>query len=104
MCKTCNAYHKYRKPKEETAEKDKSSAKTKAPVKRRTRRDKWTRLLDDTSSDSAVDYKMDINYEVATAINHKIFGVGVVKNILDNRKIEVLFHDGAKLLVQNMVV
>jgi hypothetical protein len=106
MCNTCNAYHKYRKPKGEIAEivGAKATKKTEEkPVKRRTRRDKWTRLLDDTQSESAIDYVMETNYEVATAINHRTFGLGVVKNIIDSRKIEVLFHDGAKILVQNLI-
>ncbi|MBC8181258.1 hypothetical protein H8E88_09040 [candidate division KSB1 bacterium] len=106
MCKTCEAYHRYRKPKGETA--DTAGATTsketqEKPVKRRTRRDKWTRLLEETQSESASDYVMETNYEVATAINHKTFGLGVVKNIIDSRKIEVLFHDGAKILVQNLI-
>jgi len=106
MCKICNAYHKYRKPKE-AAQGIAESLSTKKekevkPKKRRTRRDKWSRLLDTTNSESAVDYKMDINYELATAINHKSFGIGVVKSIIDTRKIEVLFHDGERLLVQNV--
>ena len=106
MCKTCNAYHKYRKPKGDdelllvAVEAKKKPAKT---AQRRVRRDKWTRMLDDTASDSAIDYKMDINYELATAINHKTFGLGVVKSIIDSRKIEVLFHDGQRILVQNFV-
>lgn len=107
MCKTCNAYHKYRKPKgakTNTAETTASKTKPKKTTKRHTRRDKWTRLLEEMNSESAIDYKMDINYELATAINHKIFGVGVVKNVIDSRKIAVLFHDGEKLLVQNIII
>ena len=106
MCKTCNAYHKYRKPMEKTAnavETTASASEKEKPVKRRARRDKWTRLLDETQSESAIDYVMDTNYELATAINHKTFGLGVVKNIIDSRKIGVLFHDGEKILVQNLI-
>ena len=103
MCKTCNAYHKYRKPKGAQTETTASKSKPKKTAKRHTRRDKWTRLLEEMNSESAIDYKMDINYELATAINHKIFGVGVVKNVIDSRKIAVLFHDGEKLLVQNII-
>ena len=108
MCKTCNAYHRFKKPKGQaqlqliaaTVEAKSKPVKT---AQRRTRRDKWTRLLDDMASDTAIDYKMDINYDLATAINHKTFGLGVVKSIIDSRKIEVLFHDGERILVQNYV-
>ncbi|MFZ5518861.1 MAG: hypothetical protein ACOY90_19680 [Candidatus Zhuqueibacterota bacterium] len=103
MCKTCMSYHKI-KLLEESVEKPVSrTAKPTAEVKtiKRPRRDKWTRLLDSTASEQAISYSMDKVYEVATAIHHKTFGLGVVKNIIDVQKIEVLFHDGAKILVQN---
>lgn len=106
MCKVCESYHKFRKPKGTTEKSAKTSTKTKTTkkvVKRKPRRDKWTRLLDQTESDAAIEYKMDIDYEIATAIHHKTFGLGVVKNIIDSRKIEVLFHDGGKILVQNLI-
>ncbi|MCI0495035.1 hypothetical protein L0Z72_08495 [candidate division KSB1 bacterium] len=106
MCKVCMSYHKYRKPADETTaaavvtRKPKEKSK-KIVTKRRTRRDKWTRMLDDVSSDSAIEYAMDRIYELETAIHHKTFGLGVVKNIIDDQKIAVLFHDGQKILVQN---
>jgi len=104
MCKVCMSYHKYKKPAESSTDSPakKVQKKETKKVKKRTRRDKWTRLLDDVDSEAAIEYKMDIDYEPATAIHHKNFGLGVVKNIIDSRKIEVLFHDGAKILVQNL--
>ncbi len=108
MCKVCMSYHKYKQPQSASAKpaakKTQKKTATATKPKRRTRRDKWTRLLDNTDSDAAIEYKMDKDYELATAIHHKNFGLGVVKNIIDSRKIEVLFHDGAKILVQNMQV
>ena len=106
MCKMCMSYHKYRKP-AGAASKEKKKTVTKSEkvsgVKtvKRPRRDKWTRLLSETDFDGAMDYSMDKEYDLATAINHKKFGVGIVKNIITMQKIEVLFHDGAKILVQN---
>lgn len=105
MCKTCMSYHKYRKPAEATPAAAVVTRKTKekstVEPKRRIRRDKWTRMLDDISSENAIEYEMDRVYELETAIYHRTFGLGVVKNIIDNQKIEVLFHDGQKILVQN---
>ncbi len=103
MCKECNAYHKFRAPKQ-NSEPAKAKAAIAKPKKRRTRRDKWTRLLEKSDSQSATEYIMSENYELATAINHKNFGLGVVKNVIDSRKIEVLFGDGARVLVQNLSV
>jgi len=104
MCKVCMSYHKYKKPVESSSKLliKKIQKKSTKKIKKRTRRDKWTRLLDNIESDNAIEYKMDKDYEPETAIHHKIFGLGVVKNIIDSRKIEVLFHDGEKILVQNL--
>ena len=108
MCKTCNAHHKYRKPKGSIkkvvlADKKATEQKEQLIKKRSTRRNKWTRMLDKTEVDTAVKYKMDENYELAMAINHETFGLGIVKEIINSRKIEVLFHDGEKVLVQNLI-
>ncbi len=105
MCKNCQSYHQYRKPKAAVEGSSKKATTLLEPVvkttQRRMRRDKWSRLLDSTEIEAAVEYKMQDSYEIETAINHKTFGLGVVKNIIDSRKIEVLFHDGQKILVQN---
>ena len=99
MCNVCMSYHKYKEPAKLLDKKIETK-----PVKEKTtrpRRSKWTRLLNDTDSDSAIEYEMEKSYEVATAIQHKTFGLGVIKNVIDDQKIEVLFHDGEKILVQN---
>ncbi len=103
MCKTCMSYHKIKLAEESTEKPLKKTAKkaSTTKTKKRPRRDKWTRLLDNADSEEAISYTMDKIYELATPINHKTFGLGVVKNIIDVQKIEVLFQDGAKILVQN---
>jgi len=44
---------------------------------------------------------MDGSYTELNVIHHKTFGVGVVKEVLDRTKVEVVFQDGTKKLVQN---
>lgn len=104
MCKICLSYHKYKKPTGETQEVIvlKTTAKPAPKAPKRMRRDKWARLLDDSDSASAIEYTMERTYELENTIHHKIFGLGVVKNIIDEQKIAVLFHDGQKILVQNL--
>jgi len=112
MCKVCMSYHKFHKPMAGVAEPTIKKSKQKPAkilksdpdqkIKRRPRRDKWTRLLEDIDANLAIEYQMDKVYEMSNTIHHKTFGLGVVKNIIDNQKIEVLFHDGQKLLVQNL--
>ncbi len=106
MCKVCMSYHKYKKAinSSETplTKKEKTPKKSESKIKPRARRDKWTRILEDLDAAAAVEYKMEKEYELQTTIHHEIFGFGVVKNIIDSRKIGVLFHDGEKILVQNL--
>jgi hypothetical protein len=105
MCKVCMSYHKHKKSAdslEPLVKKTKAQKKTTKKVIKRTRRDKWTRLLEGLNSNDTIEYKMDKEYELETAIHHETFGIGVVKNIIDSRKIGVLFHDGEKILVQNL--
>ena len=104
MCKVCMGYHKFKKPSKSKTEPVIKTAATKAKKTTRPRRNKWTRLLDDSDLNSAIEYKMEKNYEVATAIHHKTFGMGVVKSIIDNQKMEVLFQDGERIMVQNYCI
>lgn len=106
MCKVCMGYHRYKMPQSAATfvAPLKSRATKTAPktVQKRVRRDKWTKILEDLDSNIAVEYSMDKTYQPETPIHHETFGFGVVKNIIDSRKIEVLFHDGEKILVQNL--
>jgi len=103
MCKICMSYHRHKKPTDSSEKLLVKKIKTpKTPEKKRARRDKWTRLLEGLNSNDTIEYKMDKEYELENAIHHETFGIGVVKNIIDSRKIGVLFHDGEKILVQNL--
>jgi len=106
MCKVCMGYHRYKASQSIEAiaspSKFRTSKTATKGVQKRARRDKWTKILEDLDSNVAVEYSMDKTYQPETPIHHEIFGFGVVKNIIDSRKIEVLFHDGEKILVQNL--
>lgn len=103
MCKICMSYHKYKSPmdSEPKAIKVKIKKEPTTPKKTRSRRIKNTKLLEEADFSSAIEYRMDINYNVAMPIHHKTFGFGVVKNIIDNQKMEVIFQDCERMLVQN---
>ncbi|MBN1154001.1 hypothetical protein JXB12_03690 [candidate division KSB1 bacterium] len=104
MCKHCNAYHQYRAPKGTVIET--KVKKVAPPPKKKTtrrRRTKAARLLENLDFDEAIEYKMDRNYETNMAIVHKIFGNGIVQSVIDRQKIEVLFQDGPRIMVQNYI-
>lgn len=107
MCKVCMGYHRYKMPQSDAAAlmispKNRTAKTASKGVQKRVRRDKWTKILEDLDSTHAIEYSMEKAYQPETPIHHEIFGFGVVKNIIDSRKIEVLFHDGEKILVQNL--
>ena len=103
MCKVCTSYHKYKKPTgEETEPKSAKKTEPKPAKKPRTRAKKTAQLLKDADIDTAIEYKMGSIYEVNSAISHKKFGLGIVKSIIDEQKMEVLFNEGEKILVQNI--
>jgi len=102
MCKMCTAYHQYKAPLETIMEpKTKKVVATKKITRRR--RTKAARLLETEDFDKAIEYKMDKNYETNTPIVHKIFGNGIVQTVIDRQKIEVLFQDGPRIMVQNYI-
>jgi ribosomal protein L44E len=105
MCKVCMSYHKYKAAGTASSAPKAKPKTTRKPAKGRpmkTRRTKTAKLLEKASIDSAIAYKISSTYEAEEAINHKKFGLGIVKDVIDNQKITVLFEDGEKILVQNI--
>ena len=103
LCKSCNSSHRYRAPSDQSVtggKKPKSKPKTKAKPKTSFER-KWSRLMAKADADQTIEYSMDGSYTELNVIHHKTFGVGVVKEVLDRTKVEVVFQDGTKKLVQN---
>lgn len=126
MCQICYSYHKYKAPagsnddsakvtikKTKTAT-GKTSVKatvtTPKPKKTTTKRvrrvsvrktESWVDLIDRVDKEEAVDYIFSGNYENGSLVNHKKFGLGIVRNVVSEQKIEVVFESGTKTLIQN---
>lgn len=116
MCERCNSYHKYKSAqssqaagtKTKTSRSKTTAAKTTKKTKTtRTRRTSaaskgdWSTMIGDVDTDKAVVYNLKENYQDIDLIDHKKFGLGIVQKIHSETKIEVLFEDGVKMLVQN---
>lgn len=108
-CNTCGGVHNYYPPptaKEARASKtakEPSAARTTAPRASKkdpseTDREEWASLRPTMQIDRAQDYDMTGAYRVNSLINHSVFGLGVVKNLIIPSKMQVLFQDGVKLL------
>ncbi len=97
-CKTCGALHAYRKdePRKGTGTRrgaSKSSVAAKAAA--------HEKLLDGRDIASATRYKPAHQFKDEEVLDHKTFGLGLVVRLLGDRKIEVSFQTGTKILVHD---
>ena len=49
-------------------------------------------------NENVKDYAMDKEYRVKAVIKHPVFGLGLVQRVVGDRKMEVLFEDGKKMM------
>lgn len=117
MCQLCMSYHKYKAPQSQDQKKETkvkrtttktkkaaSSATKKTATKRRRRTKRkvsWEDLIQTVDEKDAVNYTIDGAYNDGMLLNHKAFGLGVIRTILSETKMEVVFEEGTKILVQN---
>jgi hypothetical protein len=96
QCKTCEDTHPFRANK--PAPRKKASAKAKALA---AAEDNYESLMQGRDASKAVKYSMAQEFADRDLIDHGSFGLGLVTRMLPDRKIEVLFPTGVKLLVHN---
>ena len=60
----------------------------------------WAHLMGEKEV-SVKDYSIKENFAVDQKIMHPKFGAGFIQKIVENQKVEVLFEDKARVLVQN---
>lgn len=111
-CNTCGGTHNYYPPptaKEARAAKVAKTAKEPAAARalsaRASKKDpteaerqEWASLRPTMQIDRAKDYDMNGAFRVNNLIIHTTFGLGIVKQLIASRKMQVLFEDGIKLL------
>ncbi len=99
-CNTCNSQHNFRaKPSE------KKRIKSKKPLQRvkapEINYDEFISRLTDSELSNAKKYRIEGSFEKNEVINHSRFGIGIVSSVIQSNKVEILFKDGPRLLVQN---
>ncbi len=106
MCKSCLSTHKYKsaadmaeKEAKKSTTRKKAAPKEKVKVSKESR--KWSRVLAKLDSDNPIEYSMAASYSEQDVIHHSTFGVGVVVKVIDPERMDVIFQDGLKKLVQN---
>lgn len=100
QCNTCKGKHNFRTaPSERNRTKPKRTAR-KTGSKEATYEEYITRLTGGDLS-CAKKYYTGGSFEKDEIINHSRFGTGVVLSVPNVNKMEILFKDGPKLLIQN---
>ncbi len=100
ICNTCKAQHNFRsKPSEKIREKPKTS--TRKVKSHEANYEGCLSRLTGGDFSKAKKYSIKGNFKKDEIIDHSLFGIGIVSSVIQFKKIEVLFKDEPKMLVQN---
>ena len=105
-CNTCNSQHNFHAKesgKSRTSPKTTSKSAS-SPRKIKTQEvnyNDYTSRLADYDLSAAKKYSLSGNFKKNEIIDHFKFGVGIVLSVIQSNKIEILFKDGLKILIQN---
>ena len=108
VCSTCGSQHNYRAPKTLTTgvriRKVMKSAAPKSPSARakaeNDRQVEWERRIAGNTLESFKRYTIDKLFEPDDLVTHKKFGEGYVVDVLDPKKVTIMFKDGLRTLAQ----
>lgn len=99
-CNTCNGEHNYRnKPSVKT--RTRSAADGRKTKCRKADYDEQISVLTGGDLSNARKYSMEDNFKKDEIIDHPAFGIGIVLSVIQNDKMEILFKDGPRMLIQN---
>jgi len=110
-CLTCRGQHNYRPPPEKKPAKKKRASKasgttrtgkgriTLAEKARMAERELWESAIMGRAATDFTSYKMTLTLEGGQLIRHKKFGDGVVAEVVEDGKVQILFESGTKTLV-----
>jgi hypothetical protein len=104
-CEACSFVHKYQKTAKSAAEatrKRKSRRKAQEIDEKAQAMAEWEASCLEHAGVEPQDYDMGSAWEAGQVILHGTFGKGVVLKLISDRKIEVIFQNGRKRLIQNM--
>jgi hypothetical protein len=99
-CNTCSGQHNYRlkPPAKKTGQVRKTTRKTKAGI---SNLEKYESHFAGLDISQATKYKIEGSFSQDEVVDHPDFGAGIVLSVVNSVKIEILFKDGPKLMVQN---
>ena len=91
-CRTCDGTHLYR------PQPPRSRAGTQASSRSGSEATEWEDLMAVADLERVRPYAMRRAFAAGDVVSHKVFGIGVVVREVDDRKVQVSFHDGVRLL------
>ncbi len=105
-CNTCNSQHNFHTKesgKSRTSPKtsSKSASSSKKIKTQEASFNDYTARLAGYDLSAAQKYSVGGNFKKDEIIDHFKFGVGIVLSVIQSNKIEILFKDGLKILIQN---
>lgn len=100
-CLTCRGHHNYRRPKSEEPEKKRAPRKAKPAARKPISdfRKAWEEAIMGRSPDDFTAYNITQVFQIGQLVHHKKFGDGVVSDLIEGGKIQVIFEPGPKTLV-----
>ena len=107
-CKTCRKIHAYHAPKGAAGvvtvkqQHEKGPKRVKAEVIPLSV--EWNKQLGESKDKASRTYSMAHAFGKGDLLEHPNFGVGVVQNVKDPTKVEVLFENSLKVLIHNKKV
>lgn len=115
-CETCHSQHNYREraPGDAPAKQPRIAGTSSAPrparvssvskleQERRDREHSWERAVTGKLATEFVKYDVKAQFKVGDLVKHTKFGDGVVTQVVDAHKVEVLFRDEPRRLAQGL--
>jgi hypothetical protein len=115
-CETCHSQHNWREfPPGETPAKSSSTSSsgsgpraprvshvTRLEQERRDREVSWEKAVTGKMVTDFIKYNVKQQFQVGDLVKHPKFGDGVVTQIIDKNKVEILFRDEPRKLAQAM--
>ena len=105
-CNTCNSEHNFQtkefgKSRASLKNSPKSASSSKKIKTQEANYNDYTFRLAGYDLSAAQKYSVSGNFKKDEIIDHFKFGVGIVLSVIQSNKIEILFKDGLKILIQN---
>jgi hypothetical protein len=103
VCQTCGSQHNYRAPRVGSAPAKREGAATKSKPPRGPRGEQrrladWEARVRGHGSEVFARYSIEKTFSLGELVLHKKFGEGYVTEVLEDRKVCVMFRDGPRTL------